>query len=305
MKFFLSAIVFALIIPMALADPLLVSPAMVSLSAVKEKASLPGKLTLRNPGTAPLPIAMVVVGKDAAAFRVAEAAQTLDSGASCTVEISFTPLRGMALHDAELKIGDSTSIELRGVGLNAFEGKNEPPLNLLVKALGIPTDVGGSRLELDVKAEKIGDGISSGHFRGLPGTKAKITPLARFSPPGVTPFGWVASTGELHELGQLADSSNRPDTHQALFPSLTNGRESIEFTPPEERFAIYMKGHLYTAFTDPSLPTSAKIPHTVRVYPVASFQGKPMKHTYLIACEEASNGDYQDAVFLLENVTHE
>lgn len=292
------------LLALAHADSLLVETPMISLSAVKGKPSNSIPLKLRNPGNKALPLSGEVRGRDGAAFRVEGLCDVVPPRQTKDLLVHLEPIRGKDLYEAELAIG-GTIVPLRGIGLDAFEGKNEPPLDRIVKALRIPLDVGGTKLELDVKLKAIGEGVAVKRFKGIPGTKARITPLARFSPPGDTPFGWVVKDGELHEIGILSDSTQRADNHQCLFPTLKGNATSISFDPPAEAFAIYMKGHLYTAFTDTSLPTQAKIPHTIRVYPVKEFQGKIMENCYLIGCEEASNGDYQDAVFLLENVTPE
>ena len=94
------------------------------------------------------------------------------------------------------------------------------------------------------------------------------------------------------------------DAHQCLLPPWeTDG--PLFFAPAAEAFAFYLKAHHYVSFTDPKLPTEAKIPHTARVFPVTKFQGRMMENAYLIGFEEAANGDYQDAVFLIENVVPE
>lgn len=286
------------------AESLTVETPMISLSAVKGNPSISMPLKLRNPGKTTLTLSGELRGRDGAAFRVEGLCDIVAAGQTKDLHVHLDPIRGKDLYEAEWVI-DGTIVPLRGIGLDAFEGKNEPPLDRIVKALGIPLDVGGTKLELDVKHKAIGEGVAVKRFKGIPGTKARITPLARFSPPGETPFGWVVKEGELKELGLLGDSTQRADNHQCLFPSLKGNATSVSFDAPAEAFAIYMKGHLYTAFTDPSLPTQAKIPHTIRVYPVKEFQGRKMENSYLIGCEEASNGDYQDAVFLLENVTPE
>lgn len=292
------------LLALAHAESLVVKTPMISLSAVKGNPSISMPLKLRNAGNTALTLSGELRGRDGAAFRVEGLGDVVAAGQTKDLQVHLEPIRGKDLYEAELVI-DGTIVPLRGIGLDAFEGKNEPPLDRIVKALGIPLDVGGVKLELDVKPEAIGDGVAVKRFKAIPGTKARITPLARFSPPGETPFGWVVKEGELKELGVLGDSTQRADNHQCLFPSLKGNATSISFDAPTEAFAVYMKGHLYTAFTDPSLPTQAKIPHTIRVYPVKEFQGRKMENCYLIGCEEASNGDYQDAVFLLENVTPE
>jgi hypothetical protein len=292
------------LLALAHAESLVVETPMISLSAVKGKPSISMHLKLRNTGKTTLTLSGELRGRDGAAFRVEGLGELVTAGQTKDLQVHLEPIRGKDLYEAELVI-DGTMVPLRGIGLDAFEGKNEPPLDWIVKTLGIPLEVGGTKLELDVKPEAIGEGAAVKRFKSIPGTKAKITPLARFSPPGETPFGWVVKEGEPKEIGVLGDSTKRADNHQCLFPSLKGNPTSISFDAPAEAFAIYMKGHLYTAFTDASLPTQAKIPHTIRVYPVREFQGQKMDNCYLIACEEASNGDYQDAVFLLEHVTPE
>lgn len=41
----------------------------------------------------------------------------------------------------------------------------------------------------------------------------------------------------------------------------------------------------------------------MRVYPAKNRCGQVIANGYLIACEEASNSDYQDDVFVISNVT--
>ena len=285
------------------AEQIIGEPSMLSLSAVKNQPAVPASVVLRSVAPdSPLP-ACRITGKDADAFRIVE-----QDAAKHALKIAFDPLRGFGHYQAAMEVGTSdhgTVVRLEGIGLNAFEGKNEPPLHLLVQALGIPLNVGGTKLELNVKADKIGDGVAVKRFNAISNKPIRVTPIARFSPPGLTPFGWTADGTELHEIGQLADSSKQADAHQSLFPPLASDAKWIEFKAPATAFAFYVKGHLHTAFSDPSLPSKAKIPNTVRVFPVTSFQGKPMTHAWLVCCEEASNGDYQDAVFLLENVKPE
>ncbi len=62
-----------------------------------------------------------------------------------------------------------------------------------------------------------------------------------------------------------------------------------------------MKGHKFVSFSDPAIKTEAGIPNTGRIYPVTFFQDREMKNSWLVGFEEAANGDYQDALFLIEN----
>ena len=288
-------------------EPLRPSKTMVSLSGVAGQPVRKQTITVRNPLTRPLPAEISVIGKDAGFFHATAGKMSLAAGESMEVEVYFQPGKGAGRYSAGLRVGTPESgafLILQGVGLAAFEGKNEATLETIVRALGIPLNVGGSELEHDTKAEVIGDSVAVPYFKKAGEGKVRITPVARFSPPGATPFGIVAQgSTELKELGKLADSKAVPDAHQSLFPPLEGEGESVEFDPQDGAFAVYLKAQNYTSFTDPALPTEAKIPHTARVFPVVLFQGRELKNAYLLGFEEAANGDYQDGVFLIENVT--
>lgn len=287
-------------------ETLLSSRSQVALSAVKDKPARSAKFTVKNPLDQPLPVAISIEGADATAFSATAPTATLGADESLEITVRFNPARGAGRYSASLRVGtveQGTSVSLQGIGLAAFEGKNEPPLQEIVHALGIPIDVGGTKLELDTKADTIGASVDVRYFAKAADGKVRITPLARFSPPGATPFGMVAKGGTtLLEAGKLASSESVEDAHQCLFPPLEGGAESVGIEPPAEGFAFYLKAHQYVSFTDPKLPTQAKITRTARVYPASRLTGRVLKDAYVIGFEEAANGDYQDALFLLENV---
>lgn len=287
-------------------EPLSTNKTLLSLSAVEDKPVRQGTITATNPLDHPLSTSLSITGKDADAFSTTTNSMSLGGGKSAEVTVHFKPVRGAGRYSAGLRIGtpdQGTFVLLQGIGLEAFEGKNEPALQEIVHALGIPLKVGGTKLELDTKADVIGDGVAVPYFAKAENGKLKITALARFSPPGATPFGYVVKgTTELSELGKLADSTDVADAHQCLHPPLEGGSMTVEFEAPEVGFALYMKARQYTSFTDPAQPSEAKIPHTARVFPVTHFGGQPIANAYLVGFEEAANGDYQDGVFLIENV---
>lgn len=281
------------------------STPMVSVSAVDGEKSMGAVLTIENTGEEDFAFVPILSGKDAEAFSVEPAEVVVGAGKSETLRIRLNPIRGAGSYEASLDVAEG-NIPVNGVGLKAFEGKNEPPLDQIVKALGIELDVGGEKLSLNTKQETIGESISDARFRGIGEKLVKVTSLARFSPRGEVPFGIVFKGEELSEWGKLDDSDDtRPDSHQCLFPAMNGGEMFMEKEAPKEPFAFYMKGHIYVSFTDSSLQKNTPIKHTARVYPVKKFQGREMENAYLVGFEEAKNGDYQDAVFLLENVTTE
>jgi hypothetical protein len=286
-------------------EPLHVDRTLVSLSAVADKPARGQTVLVSNPLDRPLPVDLSISGADAGAFTARAGKMVLAPGEKLEVQLSFRPTHGAGRYSAGLRIGtpeEGAFVILQGIGLAAFEGKNEPALQSVVHALGIPLDVGGTKLELDTNAEAIGAGVPTFGFLTMPGKKVKVTPVARFSPPGVTPFGVTVSGRPDLEVGKLADSVALLDAHQCLFPPLADGAGFVEFEMPSEPFVFWMKGPKYQSTTATGVPEGATIKHTARVYPVSDFQGREMENAWLVGFEEAANGDYQDALFLIENV---
>jgi hypothetical protein len=130
-----------------------------------------------------------------------------------------------------------------------------------------------------------------------------LEPLARFSPPGLVPFGWYPSgdPGQLQEVGAMAVESdqNTNDKSRMLLPPLARGGTSFE---PDGAFGIWMEpdgvGVLYTHDGQ-----NFDGQHRVKVWTMRDGSGDVIPNTYLIGGEEASNGDYQDYVFVLSNVS--
>jgi hypothetical protein len=287
--------------------PLKADRGVVSLSAVNGQKTRNATLVVRNPSSAAIATNLAITGSGLHRFKATAADSVIPPQGSTTITVEFSASRTYGRFSAGLQIGgkdDGTFVILQGMSLAAFEGKNEPPLQSIVHALGIPLDVGGTKLELDTKEAVIGQSAAIPAFVAAGGGKIRVTPLARFSPKGATPFGIVLSgESELLEKGRLADSTDAvPDAHQCLFPPLEGGAAFVEFDAPGKPFAFYMKGHKFDSFSDPAIKTAAAIPHTGRIYPVTFYEGREMKNSWLVGFEEAANGDYQDALFLIENV---
>lgn len=275
---------------------------MVSVSAVKGEESQGFSLTVKNVSGKELELDTGVTGKDAQWFEVVP--EVMEIGASETVEVrvSLNPEKGKGRYSAILEIGGK-SVPLEGVALEAFEGKNEPPLAEIVDALGMTIDVGGTGLHMSTEVDVIGDSLTVSHFRGIPGKMIRVTPVARFSPPGDLPFGIISEDGVIGKWLDLADSNEFADNHQCLFPEMRSGKGCVEKAAPDGIFSFYSEGHKFVSSTDPAFPSKAQIKHKARVYEVKKFQGELLKDAFLVGFEEAKNGDYQDCVFLVENVS--
>ena len=264
----------------------------VALFRVKESlAQLP--LEFRGPG--------------AGAFSVSSAEKGENS--LLMLEIAFAPPETRGFYSAELVVGgegETQVIQIRGIATQALEGENEPTLHEVFAALGADANAGGTTLQLDTKKKTIGDSIAASQFEPVKGESVKVTPLARFSPAGEAPFGLSVGKGQslqFQALGGLsATTKARPDAHQTLRPPMTGGLPVIEIPTAPEKFGLFFKGGAYTSITMPGQSAGAPIENTARIYPVTQLAGRAITNGYLVCFEEAANGDYQDAVFLIEGV---
>lgn len=288
-----------------LTEPLRVEAPYVSLSAVRGTSTDAMEITVSNPGKSPVPLDVTISGKDAESFRVKCDATSLNAGGQSTLSIQFHPTGKAGRYSAGLQLGSEETgvfLVLQGLASDALEGENEPPLERIVQSLGIPIDIGGPSLRHSTESDIIGDSKSATTFRRAGKIPVKLTPLARYSPPGNYPFGWQSVTEKSTEnvVGSLDDSTSIPDAHQRLFPPLAGGGKSVEFSPGDDRFGLFVRAGKKTVGTDP-LRHPSHLKHGARIYPVSVVQGKRVSHAFLICFEEASNGDYQDSVFLMEN----
>ena len=246
-------------------------------------------------------------GEGADAFVVTD--KNKEPNGALLLDIAFRPIVPRGYFSAELVVKEGEAmrvIQLRGVAIKALEGKNEPPLQEVLDSFGTRIDAGGKKLSMSTEEETIGESVVATRFQPVQGSVVKMTPLARYSPPGVTPFGLIIEEGEqlrMEVLGELANTTEeRPDAHQSVRPPLSDRKSVVTIAKPPEEFGLFLKAHKYTSLTFPGRSKGAKIKHTARIYPVKSFQGKAVKDAYIVGFEEASNGDYQDAVFLIEGV---
>lgn len=131
-----------------------------------------------------------------------------------------------------------------------------------------------------------------------------MLPLARFSPPGQVPYGWYPP-GSPDQSQQVAALGEQTDPHtnnqsRMLEPPLAEG--SGEFDPGAAPFGIFVQPDGQATIYSEDVQNSDK-QHRLKVFVVHDQNGVPIENTYLLGGEEASNGDYQDYVFLLSNVT--
>ncbi len=130
-----------------------------------------------------------------------------------------------------------------------------------------------------------------------------LRPLARFSPPGLVPFGWytpgdAAMRTTVATLAQMTDQHTN-DKSRMLLPPLASG--STSFEPAAQTFGLFMQpagvGLLTTEDAE-----GFDGAHRVKVWTLRDGNGAVLPNQFLIGGEEAANGDYQDYVFVVTNV---
>ena len=294
------------------AVPATLTPTRLVFSGVKTAVSPPQLFTLVNSGAQSLTVsAVTVTGPDAAAFTVGTPPAlplTLEAGKTLTLALNFSPQGKVGVLKASLNLETKTelsplgaggaplSADLSGLSTVGLEGENEPPLAQVVQALGYGTDVGGSQLVLGTSPSLLGQEVSAQLFRKSGAGPVTLTPVARYSPAGPLEFGLFTLRGgtpDAHALGEI-----EAQQYQTLNPAFQHGQTS--FDPGSEPFGVYTGATEYSKAADYTLDSLNKafISHAMRVYPLSGLDSKALP-AYLIATEASSNGDYQDAVFVL------
>ncbi|WP_415831328.1 kelch repeat-containing protein, partial [Deinococcus frigens] len=230
---------------------------------------------------------------------------TLAAGAGLSLNVRLLPGTSTGVLRATLRaVGDSApvgEVELAGLRAAGLEGDSEPALAQIVDALGYRINVGSSALILGTGAEPIGDEVMAPLFERASAGKVTLRPVARYSPDGPSAYGTFVLNGDTARtqvLGTMTSAS-----FQSLNPQLEAGSQTT-FDPGSAPFGIYLAANGYAKQTTFSLDRLNTGPtrHAVRAYPLKDRAGKAVPNSYLLGFEPSANGDYQDAVFVLENV---
>lgn len=289
------------------------TPHELIFSAVQATTSSPQTVTLRNTGTAPLVIsALTLTGPDQDAFTLGAPALPVSvaPGENQVLTVTFTPTRSGSA-EASFRISSSdphnalVTVGLYGLGTQGEQGDNEPGLQQVVDTLGYAVSVGSQALHLGTEAEAVGDEVMVPLFRRAGPGPVELSVVARYGPEAAFPYG-------VFTLGGGADAEGRPlerplrrelgvvaaEHAQRLLPPLEQG--TLTFTPGDEVFGVYGQAGEGTQYSLDAL--NGGLEHALRVYPLKDRNGNPVPNSFLLGLEEAQNGDYQDAVFVLRNV---
>ena len=271
-------------------------------------ASVTRTVTLSNDGSAPVQLRNVLFGGDSAAFGLVSPPsfpRTLAAGESLNLNVRLLPGNPTGVLRATLSaVGDTApvgAVSLAGLRAAGLEGNSEPALAQIVDALDYRVNVGGTGLILSTGPERIGEEVAAPLFERASAAPVTLRPVARYSPDGPSVYGSFVLSGtsaQTQPLGTMA-----PGGHQTLNPPLTAGSRTT-FDPGSQPFGIYLAPNSYaeqSTFTLDRLNTGPTR-HAVRAYPLRDRAGQTVANSYLLGFEPSENGDYQDVVFVLENV---
>jgi hypothetical protein len=199
-----------------------------------------------------------------------------------------------------------TTIECTGLSTKGLEGENEAPLSVIADALGYRINIGWNGLANNSLPQLQGEEIPNALFHKAAKGKVEMIPVARYSPDFELPFGYYnikEAMPALHSVGILSKAGTMPE-HQCLFPAIASGSSS--FDPGKNNFGFFATGPTHTAYSEDvwnMLLYPANAVHATRIYQLKDKTGRSIPNNYLLSFEEAKNGDYNDYVFIIKNVT--
>jgi hypothetical protein len=317
-------------------------PTAAILTGVRDVVTPPAThvVQLRNDGTGPVTVtAVALAGTNASAFRLTgiTAPASLAAGASMplTVELLTSGAAlpaappqnsGGSLLTATINVTSSAGSAQSSVyGLVLTTATHEVTLGQILITLGIKANVGlaqnnanpntGTVQQLP-KVEAGTDELAAPLFRKAGSGNVTMSAVARFSPKGPMPFGWYPA-GAPATRNMVATMTSMPDAQTSdkarlVLPPLSG---STAFDPGPGTFGLWVYtdqlSQLYDtggtasngdyAYSEDA-PNSPANVHRMKVYPLKDAVGNVVAGSYLLAVEEAGNGDYQDYVFILSNV---
>ncbi|WP_454085363.1 PA14 domain-containing protein [Georgenia sp. Marseille-Q6866] len=273
-------------------------------STVVNTTSAGKSLIVTNESTESVTLGRTLVGSHPGEFTVTGGATTLAAGQSTTITVAFKPGSTAGQRSAVLRLtgGDQTiDVGLYGLAMQGIEGGNEPSLHNVLGTLGYNVNVGWTNLAGGMNPAARGEEVLEPLFVKAGTAPVNMRPLAHYAPKEHLPFGWYTGDGGASERNIIAqiDTSG----YQSLLPPITTGG-STNFDPGTAEFGFFYRSDKFDRFgyTEDRLNSPAADAHRARIYPAKDREGTLIRNAYIVAFEDASNGDYQDYLFLVTGV---
>ena len=278
------------------------------LSAPLNKESLARLLSVKNTTNKAVSLEkLVLTGDMATAFHLSTAVTfPLSIPANDSVQLAFTfkPLEKAALYKAILEVyspafeSGKSNVNLYGLATAGLTPEQEPSLHMILQALGYKINVGTQQNEIGMSAEPMGEEMKVSRFRSSSQKPIIIKPLARYSAQEDVPFGIFYEDGGQIKYLKTATLSDYYLQHHTLFPRLSSGKTYTAAIV--QAFGIFASNAKKAVYTDKSL--NPEMHHACRIYPLRDRAGNKLENAFILCFEEGDNSDFQDYVFLIENV---
>jgi hypothetical protein len=283
-----------------------VTPLEVAFYGVRGLKPTEETVVFRNNGNAPVELVRLeMVGHDAELFRVVhpQLPFILPPGGKVSAAVGFAPpaddAPGVRRAILRVRTGGRAQVgppvDISGLVVPGPRADQEPPLAQVLDALGFPVDTGASRLRLGTGRSPIGTEVRGARFRRAQPGAVALYPVARFSSNQRVLYGIY--TGVTSPRKQLL-AHVAAWQGQTLNPDL-EPRGGTTFDPGDEPFGIFETTEGRTQHSDDLLNSGR---HAARVYPLANRSGGHIQDAYVVAFDEDGDGDYQDCVFVIQNV---
>ena len=216
-------------------------------------------------------------------------------------------------------------------GLVLTQANYEPTLGQVLTTLGYQLNVGKAQNNWNPNTsmeatslpgiETGTDEVAAAHFVKAGAGDVTMELVARFSPIGELPYGWYLTTSgcpagctTVGTMSKIPDVQTS-DKARMVYPPL-KASSMTTFDPGSAPFGIWIYSDQKTQkfmeggnmvngdwnYSQDALNSPANV-HRFKTYPLKDSGGTAVPNHYLVAVEEAGNGDYQDYVFVLGNVT--
>lgn len=280
-----------------------------------------GTLTLENPGTSPLTVALT--SEPATLFSLSASTVTIEAGGNENVTVTFlgTDLEEKGFYPASVTATSGTqsaSFPVVGVFQPRPEGSAEIAIGQLIEAFGYQTDLGanssGSISQDEVDSPKAGSEVRSHYWRAAnTGSPVVASQLAAFLPCcgySQNTFDFELFTQSGAKIARLPFDTNYS---QSIFPASSSG------TFPNTLSLKTSATFRFDIFGYSSIPGNGFL--GIRFWPLVDEEGNSVANTYIVAqdfvrgpCGSGgstnddgttlgSNCDYNDGIYLVRNIT--